>query len=74
MATKRVRPIGHKERNALGGGSLHGEPHGGNVGVEVHANVLDVEDKHVDIAQRRGEPECPFSCRCGRGPAGAAPH
>ena len=54
LAAERIGPVEHDEGNARRGRGLHGEAHGRDVGVEAHADVLDVEHQHVDVAQHGG--------------------
>lgn len=49
-----IRPVEHDEAFVVGGCCFHGVSHGGDVGVEACADVLDFEDECVDVREHFG--------------------
>ena len=53
-SAKRIGSVEHQEIHTGGGCCLHRQPHGGEVGVEAGAHVLEVEHHHVEITELVG--------------------
>ena len=51
VAAERIGPIENDEGDARCSGRLHGEPHGRDVGVEANADILNVENQDIHVAQ-----------------------
>jgi len=51
FAAKRIGAVEDEEGDFAAGGFFHGIGHGGLVGVEAYAGVLDIEDEGVDAAE-----------------------
>ena len=50
---ERIGTIEDKEWDVVFGGCFHAVSHCGDVGIETHAGVLNVEDKGIDVSKHR---------------------
>ena len=53
-AADRIRPIADEDLHAVPGGGAHAVGHRIDIGVDARADVLQVDDEHVDPAQHVG--------------------
>src|SRR5438105_848442 len=53
-SAERIRPVEHNELDSFFGRGFHAFNHRADVGVTAAADVLEIENEHIDSLQHRG--------------------
>ena len=72
LAADRIGPVADDDVHAVARGGAHAVRHRVDVGVDARADVLQIDDQHVDVAQHLGASARASRCRASRSAPAAA--